>query len=104
MTGFSALQIIVPQYGMYIVIIAWMYVVLMVAVVEAVGAGGSLLGATVTLLFWGVLPVTIVAYLMGSPARRAARRAAQASANLPADPDRGGHAAGDTIAPERKEP
>ena len=104
MTGFSALQRILPQYGMYIVIIAWMYVVLMAAIVEAVGAGGSLLGAGVTLLFWGVLPASVVAYLMGSPARRAAKRAAEASAAGAVDPDDGGHAAGDTVAAERKEP
>lgn len=89
---------------MYIVIVAWIYVVLMAAIVEAVGSGGSLLGATMTLLFWGVLPATIVAYLMGSSSRRAAQRAAQASGDTAADPDGGGHAAGDTVAPERIEP
>ena len=89
---------------MSIVIVAWMYVVLMVAIVEAVGSGGSLLGATMTLLWWGVLPLSIVAWLGRAPARRAARKAAQASADTAVNPDRSGHAPGDTVAPERKEP
>jgi hypothetical protein len=89
---------------MYIVVVAWIYVVLMVAVVEAVGSGGSLLGAVMTLLWWGLLPLGIVTYVWRAPARRAARRAAQASADTRQPPDGGGHAAGDSVAPERKEP
>ena len=73
-----------------------------VAVVEATSSGGTLLGAAFTLLLYGVLPLAIVGYLFFSPARRRARRAAEASARL--DPDEGGHAAGDAVAPERKEP
>jgi hypothetical protein len=97
---------------MYLVVIAWAYVVLMVAVAEAASSNGTLLGAALTLLIWGVLPLTIVTYLMGTPARRRARKsaeAAEASAS-PAlvtpghAPDRSDHAAGDTVAPERKEP
>ena len=86
---------------MLLVAIAWLYVVLMVAVVEATSATGTLLGALFTLLLYGVLPLAIVGYLFLSPARRRARRSAEA-ARL--DPDEGGHAAGDTVAPERKEP
>lgn len=89
---------------MIIVVIAWMYVVLMVALVEAVGDGGSLLGAAMTLLWWGVLPVSIVAWIGGTPARRAARKAAQASGDASVNPDGSGHAPGDAVAPERKEP
>ena len=87
---------------MYLVVIAWLYVVLMVAVVEAASSNGTLLGAALTLLMWGVLPLSIVVYLMRAPGRRAARRAAEASAAL--DPDRGHHAPGDPIAPVREEP
>ena len=91
---------------MLLVAIAWIYVVLMVAVVEVTGPRGTLLGAFSTLLFYGVLPLGIVGYLFLSPARTRARRAAEsASADTPVvDPDGGGHAAGDAVAPERKEP
>ena len=93
---------------MYLVVIAWAYVVLMVAVAEATSSNGTLLGAALTVLMWGVLPLVIVTYLMRSPARRAARRAAetaaQALAGVAVDPDGCGHAPGDAVAPERKEP
>ncbi|MEP7101566.1 MAG: hypothetical protein ABI781_13720, partial [Burkholderiales bacterium] len=91
---------------MVLVAIAWIYVVLMVAVVEATSPQGTLLGAFFTLLLYGVLPLGIVGYLFLSPARKRARRAAEA-ASVGAggvDPDHGGHAAGDAVAPERKEP
>ena len=91
---------------MLLVAIAWIYVVLMVAVVEATSPQGTLLGAFFTLLLYGVLPLGIVGYLLLSPARRRGRRAAEAaSADAAAlDPDERGHAAGDAVAPERKEP
>jgi hypothetical protein len=90
---------------MYLVVIAWVYVVLMVAVAEAASSNGSLLGAVLTFLMWGLLPLTIVVYLMRSPARRRARRAADAAEAASAlAPDRGDHPAGDAIAPERVEP
>ena len=91
---------------MVLVAIAWIYVVLMVAVVEATSPQGTLLGAFFTLLLYGMLPLGIVGYLLLSPARRRGRRAAEAaSADAAAlDPDERGHAAGDAGAPERKEP
>ena len=92
---------------MLLVALAWMYVVLMVAVVEATSANGTLLGAVFTLLLYGVLPLGIVGYVMMSPARRRARRAAAAAASAPAagiKPGEAGHPAGDALAPERKEP
>src|SRR5437762_3517951 len=60
---------------MYLVAVAWVYVVLMMSVVEASGTG-TVLGAVFTFLLYGVLPLAIVMYLMGTPARRRARRAA----------------------------
>jgi hypothetical protein len=87
----------------YLVGIAWMYVVLMVAVAEASAANGTLLGAFFTLLMWGVLPMLIVGYVMGAPARAQARRAAAAS-GAGVDPDGGDHAASEAVAAERKEP
>jgi membrane protein implicated in regulation of membrane protease activity len=88
-----------------LVAVAWMYVVLMVAVAEAVAPNGSVLGALLTLLFWGVLPLSLVLYVLATPVRKRARRAQEAAARASvADPDGRGHAAGDAVAPERKEP
>jgi len=94
------------HYGeMYLVAIAWMYVVLMAALVEAFSTDGTVVGAVATFLFFGLLPLGIVMYLLGTPSRRRARQAReQAEASAPLDPDRGGHPAGDAVAPEREEP
>lgn len=87
---------------LYLVALAWMYVVLMMAVAEALSPQGTLLGAVFTVIGWGVMPLTVVLYILGTPARRRARRAADAVSGV--DPHGGGHAAGDPVAPERKEP
>jgi hypothetical protein len=92
---------------MLLVAVAWLYVVLMIAVVEATGVQGTLLGALVTFVLYGVLPLSIVAYLFFSPARRRARRAAEARAEIESatvDPDGSGHAPGDSVPAVRKEP
>jgi hypothetical protein len=90
---------------MYLVAIGWMFVVVCMAGAEAMSPVGSVLGAFFTLLLYGVLPLSIVLYVMGAPMRRKARRAAEAaSAEDSAPPDGSGHAAGDAVAPERKEP
>jgi len=96
---------------MLLVAIAWGYVVLMMSVAEATSPNGTLLGALITLLLYGVLPLAIVLYLMATPTRRRLRRereAAEAAASMAGraglEPDRSGHAAGDAVAPERKEP
>ena len=94
---------------MLLVAIAWIYVVLMMAVAEATSNQGTLLGALFTLLFYGVIPLGIVLYVMNEPARRRARRAraaaeaAERSAGA-LEPDGGDHAPRDALAPERKEP
>jgi len=90
---------------MYVVAIAWLYVVVLMALAEGVSDHGSWLGASVTLLFYGLLPLGIVLYLIGTTSRRKARQAQQAaSATSGVESDGGGHAPGDAIAPERKEP
>ena len=59
---------------MYLVAIAWVYVVLMMALAEALSPQGTLLGAVITFLVYGVLPLSIVLYILATPARRRARR------------------------------
>jgi hypothetical protein len=94
---------------MHIVAITWLFVVGLMTLVEATSSQGTVLGALVTLLLYGLLPMSVVLYIMATPARRRARhRAAQdESAAAPsarvADADGGGHAAGEPVAPERKE-
>ena len=59
---------------MYLVAIAWMYVAVMMAIAEATHSQGSVLGAIITLLLYGVLPLGLVLYIMGTPARRRRRK------------------------------
>lgn len=66
---------------MTLVTIAWIYVVLMMSVVEAMSPQGTVLGAVFTFLLYGALPLAIVLYVMGTPARRRARRRAEAPPN-----------------------
>ena len=94
---------------MYLVAIAWMYVVVMMSIAEATSSQGTVLGAVFTFLLYGALPLSIVLYLLGTPSRRHARRAAEAAeiaaaSAASAQPDGSSHPAGDAIAPERKEP
>jgi hypothetical protein len=92
---------------MYLVVIGWLYVVLMMAVAEALSTQGSVLGAVITFLFYGLLPVVLIIYIGGTPHRRRARQAAEAAAAsaaaAAAPPHGSGHAAGDAVAAERKE-
>jgi len=87
---------------MYIVAIAWLYVVVLMSLAEGFAPGGSWLGAAITFVLYGLIPGSIALYLVGTPSRRAARRQAEASTRD--DPDRGSHAAGDAVAPVREEP
>jgi len=86
---------------MLIVALAWMFVVGLFALVQAVSPQGSLLVALLLVLGAGVLPLAVVLYVMGAPARRRRRR--MDDAELVADPDAGRHAAGDAVAPKREE-
>ena len=93
---------------MHIVFIAWIYVVVLMSVIEAASNQGSLLGAFTTLLLYGVFPLGMLIYFTTRSARRRAAQqheppsSAQASGELVA-PDRGKHAAGDGVAPKREE-
>ncbi len=88
---------------MHLVAIAWIYVVLMMAAAEASSPNGTVLGAFFTILLYGALPLSIVMHLLRTPARRARRQAADASA-ANVEPDHGGHPPSHAVAPERKEP
>lgn len=84
---------------MYLIAIAWIYVVLMMALAEALAPQGTVLGAVITFILYGVLPLSILMYILGTPGRRRLRQRAESEA-----PDGGGHAAGDAVAPEREKP
>lgn len=79
----------------YLVVIAWFYVALMMSLAEAFSTQGSILGAIITLFLYGIGPIALVIYLMGTPARRKARQAQEereATSNF-VQPDAGRHAA-----------
>ena len=87
---------------MYLVAIAWAYVALMMAAAELVSPQGTIFGAVVTLLLYGILPLGLLLYILGTPGRRRRRRAVEASAQA----DAGGHAApgsAESLAAEREE-
>jgi hypothetical protein len=94
---------------MYIVPIAWLYVAVMMAVAEATNTTGTLLGGIITFLLYGLLPIGLVVYVMGAPARRrvikakerAELEAARAASAL--EPDTSRQSASDPIAAERIE-
>jgi hypothetical protein len=93
----------------YLVVIAWTYVALMMAVAEANHPNGTLLGAAFTFVLYGVGPVALLIYLMGRPGRRAARdrreaAEAAAAASASGEPDARSQPAADAVAPVRKEP
>ena len=103
---------------MYLVLIAWLYVTLMMAAAEASSPTGTLFGAIMTFVLYGLLPMGILVYILGTPSRKrkikareaaeqAAYDAGQAAAESAA-PDAGGEAPaaaqGHAVAPVRKEP
>lgn len=93
---------------MYLIALAWTYVVVLMALVEGFSTEGTWLGAFFTLLLYGALPLGITLYLVGTPARRRARRGGaesdeRASAPVAGDPDGGGHPPGDAVAAKREE-
>jgi hypothetical protein len=110
---------------MYLIAIAWMYVVVMMSVAEATAPNGTVLGAIITFVLYGVLPCTILMYLMGTPMRRKAIRArekaeleafrevaaqdaasSQATTLSPSlfQPDAGSHSPADAVPPVREKP
>ena len=89
----------------YLIVIGWLYVVVMMSVAEASNTTGTVLGAIVTFVLYGLLPIVLVIYLMRTPQRRKERKANEAAEDQarraataePAqaasgEPDAGGHA------------
>ncbi|TAM45482.1 MAG: hypothetical protein EPN61_06040 [Burkholderiaceae bacterium] len=98
---------------MYLIVIGWIYVTLLMGVVEASSSTGTILGGIGTFVFYGLAPMALLVYVMGSPARRRAIKAREA-ASAPTtqassgEPDAGceapAGAEGARVAPVRKEP
>lgn len=86
---------------MYIVVIAWLYVALMMAVAEACHPRGTVLTAIFTFLLYGAGPVALLVYLGGWPARRRARQGRAAASG---QPDGSSETAADPVPPVREEP
>jgi hypothetical protein len=60
---------------MYIVAIAWIYVVLMMSITEQ-----SFVAGVMTFLLYGLLPLALILYLMGVPERKRRRLRAEKAA------------------------
>ncbi|MFY3385889.1 hypothetical protein [Paracidovorax sp. MALMAid1276] len=115
---------------MYLIVIAWTYVTLMMAVAEATSPQGTVLAAIITFALYGLLPMGILVYILGTPSRKRAIKAREAEEQAAYDaeqaalrednpteapsggsastaPDAGREAAaapeGDAVAPVRKE-
>ena len=77
---------------MYIVAIGWLYVAMMMAITET-----NIVAGAATFVFYGLVPVSILMYIMGTPGRRHRRKAAEAREQAattqpkaaPSDPDAG---------------
>lgn len=97
---------------MYLVLIGWLYVTVLMAIAEALSAQGTVLGAIITFVLYGLLPMSVVLYILGTPARkraiRARKQAEVANDASAGQPDAGGHAATAAeqrcVAPVREEP
>lgn len=112
---------------MYLIVITWAYVTLMMAVAEATSPQGTLLGALVTFTLYGLLPMGILVYILGTPGRKRKIKAREAAEQAAYDaeqaalaaqhaavgpdsaaPDAGSQAPaaaqGHAVAPVRKEP
>lgn len=106
---------------MHLILIAWLYVTLLMGVVEAAAPNGTIFGGLLTFVSYGVLPAALVGYILATPARKRALRArqeaeqaaheareAQAATTSISQPDAGGHAPAGAeaagVTPVRKKP
>lgn len=80
---------------MYLIAIGWIYVVLLMSIAEATNTTGTVLGALITFFLYGALPLSLVLYIMRTPARRRAIKAkekAETVSSASVSPDASGHA------------
>lgn len=108
---------------MYLIAIGWIYVVLLMSIAEATSSTGSVLGALITFVLYGALPLSLVLYILRTPARKRAIKTREkaedsqekvvtetnnAGLNDSVAPDASGHAPGaastDSVPAVRKEP
>lgn len=98
------------NHGMQIVAVGWLYVVALMAFTE-----GSVVAGMATFLFYGLAPLALLLYLMGTPQRRRDRRSREAPAAAdacaaaevpppartasPLQPDEPRHPAADAVTP-----
>ena len=61
---------------MYIVAIGWIYVVLMMSITET-----SVIAGVMTFFLYGILPLGVILYLLGTPERKSRRLAAEKKQN-----------------------
>jgi hypothetical protein len=83
---------VLEETTMYIVALAWIYVVFMMSITEY-----SVVAGIMTFLLYGVLPLAIILYLMGTPQRKRNRMRAQKSL-------RDSAAQEEMIVPEKEKP
>ena len=87
---------------MNMLLLAWIYVVVLMALIEALSSTGTVLGAFFTLLMYGVFPTALLLYFaLRKLRRRAAAQHGLVGSNSAA-PDGSEHATGDPIAPVRE--
>lgn len=55
---------------MYLILIGWLYVAVMMALAEAGNPSGSVLGAVITFVLYGLLPCGLLFYILGTPERK----------------------------------
>lgn len=82
---------------MYIIAIGWLYVTVLMALTET-----SIVAGVLTLLFYGLLPVSLLLWLLSSPVRRQRRRYREAQEEAAAADSAGVAADQLADAPDRK--
>lgn len=87
---------------MNMLLLAWIYVVVLMALIEALSSTGTVLGAFFTLLMYGVFPMALLLYFALRKLRRKAAAPHALVGSSSAAPDRGEHATGDPVAPVRE--
>lgn len=89
---------------MYLIVIAWTYVTLMMAVAEATSPTGTLLGALITFALYGLLPMGILVYILGTPSRKRAIKAREAAEQAAYDAEQAAAGKAATPAPRTESP